>query len=141
MGPWGCIDATEQAHLLCIKNTSRLTEKYVAIELEALAMSWAIKKFHHYLYGQKFTMDTDQRQLVSIFSKSPLDALPRMHWLLMKTVPYDMTVKYIPSTTKAVADYLSRVPIKTDTIQLPILQVHQIINNLRCTADQLQQLH
>ena len=59
----------------------------------------------------------------------------------MKTVPYDMTVKYIPGTSNNVADCLSRVPIKTDTIQLPILQVHQITNNLRCTVDRLQQLH
>ena len=64
-----------------------------------------------------------------------------MQWLLMKTVPYDMSVKYIPGTTNTVADCLSRIPIKTDTIQLWILQVHQITNNLRCTADQLQQLH
>ena len=64
-----------------------------------------------------------------------------MQWLLMKAVPYDITVKYIPGPTNTVADCLSRVPIQANTIQLPILQIHQITNNLRCTADQLQQLH
>ena len=80
-------------------------------------------------------------QLVSILSRSLLEALLRMQQLLMKTVPYGMTVRDMPGTTNTVADCLSRVPVKTDTIQLPILQVHQITNNLRCTAGQLQQLH
>ena len=101
-------------------------KKCVVIELEALAMSWAVKKFHHYLYGQMFTLETDQRPLVSILSKNLLEALPRMQWLLMKTVPYDMTVKYIPGTTNTVADYLSRVPIKTHTIQLPFYKYTEL---------------
>ena len=134
-GALGCIDPTEQAHLLHIEGTSGITKKYVAIQLEALAVSWAIKKFHHYLYGQKFTLETDQRPLVSIVSKSLLEASLRVQWLLMKTVPYDMTVKYIPGTTNTVADCLSWVPIKAETIQLPILEIQEITNNLRCTAD------
>ena len=86
-------------------------------------------------------LETDQKPLVSILSKSLLEASPRMQQLLMKTVPYDINVKYIPGTTNTVADCLSRAPIKANTIQLPILQGHQITNNLRCTPDQLQQLH
>ena len=34
---------------------------YVAIELEALAVSWASEKFHHFLYGSHFTLQTDQK--------------------------------------------------------------------------------
>ena len=36
---------------------------------------------------------------------------------------------------------LSREPNKADTIQLQLLQVHEITNNLKCTADRLQQIH
>ena len=46
-----------------------------------------------------------------------------------------MNVKYIPGYINTVADYLSRALIKADKNQLPILQVHQITNKLRCTAD------
>ena len=115
--------------------------KYVSMELEALAVRWPVEKFHHYLYGQQFTLETVQKPLVSILSKGLLKASPQMQWLLMKIVPYNMNVKYIPSQDNTIADCLSRAPIKADTIQLTILQVHQITNNCECTADKLQQLH
>ena len=38
------------------------------------------------------------------------------------------------------ADCLLRAPITSDRIQLPILQVHEFTNALKCTADHLQQL-
>ena len=62
-----------------------------------------------------------------------------MQQLPMKKVPYDLSNTSWHYHT--LADCLSRVPIKADTIQLPILQIHQITNNLRCTADWLQELH
>ena len=36
---------------------------YVAIELESLAVTWAMEKFHHFLYGNQFTLETDQKPL------------------------------------------------------------------------------
>ena len=63
-----------------------------------------------------------------------------MQGFVMKTILYDMNVKYIPDPDNTVADGLSRTPIKGDTIQLQMLQVHQITNKLKCKADRLQQL-
>ena len=34
---------------------------YVTIELEALAVTWAMEKFHHFLYATHFTLETDQK--------------------------------------------------------------------------------
>ena len=34
---------------------------YVQIDREALSLVWDIKKFHHYLYGQKFTLVTNHQ--------------------------------------------------------------------------------
>ena len=34
---------------------------YVALEREALAVAWALEKHHHFLYGQCFTLKTDQK--------------------------------------------------------------------------------
>ena len=109
-------------------------KKYVTMELEALSISWAVEKFYHYLYGQQFTLETDQKSLESILNKSFFEASHWMQRLLMKTVPYDMTVKYIQEVNNVVADCLSCVPIASDEIQLPILQVHEITDQLKCTG-------
>ena len=33
---------------------------YVSIELESLAVAWAMEKFHHFLYGNHFLLETYQ---------------------------------------------------------------------------------
>ena len=33
---------------------------YVVIELESLAVAWAMEKFHHFLYGNEFVLKTGQ---------------------------------------------------------------------------------
>ena len=93
--------------------TSRaLTETqkgYVAIELESLAVTWAMEKFHHFLYGNEFTFETDQKPLEAILSKSLNQATPRLQRILIRTFPYHFKVRYIPGLTNHVADCLSRL--------------------------------
>ena len=36
---------------------------YVTIELKALAVTWAMEKFHHFLYASHFTLEIDQKPL------------------------------------------------------------------------------
>ena len=43
---------------------------YVAIELEALAVTWTMEKFHHFLYASHFTLETEQKLLETILVKS-----------------------------------------------------------------------
>ena len=115
-------------------------QNYVAIEPEALAVSWAVQKFHHYLYGKAFTLQTDQKPLQAILSKSLVVATPRMQRLMFPTTPYDMNVEYIKGETNFIADCLSRAPVAKDTITLPILQINQITAHARCTQDKLEKL-
>ena len=78
-------------------------------------------------------LETDQKPLQDILSKSLAKATPWMQRLRKPAIPYDMTVEYIKSKTNFIADCLSRAPIAKDTIKLPILQVNQITPNARCT--------
>ena len=127
--------------VFCIQVTDNSTQQsYVAIELEALAVSWAVQKFHHYLYGTSFMLQTDQKPLQAILSKSLVEATPQMQRLLLPTIPYDMTVEYIKGETNFIADCLSRAPVAKDTIKLPILQVNQITAHARCTQDRIDTL-
>ena len=51
---------------------------YVAIEIESLAVVWLMEKFHHFLYASHFILETDQKPLDAILSKSLNQATPRM---------------------------------------------------------------
>ena len=82
---------------------------YVVIELEALAVAWAMEKFHHFLYASHFTLETDQKPLETILAKSLTEATLQLQWLLLHTFPYDFTVRYIKGSTNQLADCLSRL--------------------------------
>ena len=51
---------------------------YVAIELESLALAWAMEKSHHFLLASHFILETDQKQLEAILSKSLNQAAPKI---------------------------------------------------------------
>ena len=44
-------------------------KNYQNLERECLAMIWGMEKFHYFLYGKQFTLETDQKPLVSIYKK------------------------------------------------------------------------
>ena len=92
-------------------------------------MAWAIEKFHHFLYAKHFILETDQKLLEVILSKSLNQATPRLQWILIRTFAYHFTVKYIPDVTNQIADCLSWLGGQRDTIKLPKLHIHQIITH------------
>ena len=79
-------------------------QNYSVGEREALAIIWAVKKFHRYLYGQHFTL-RPLEYLQTSHSQNPRI----MRWSLAMQ-PYRYTVKYIRlrGSENVVADYLSR---------------------------------
>ena len=58
---------------------------YIAIELEFLAVALAMEKFHHFLYTSHFILETDQKPLETILSKSINQATPRLQCILIRT--------------------------------------------------------
>ena len=65
---------------------------YVAIELESLAVAWAMENFHHFLYASHFILETDQKPLEAILCKSINQATPRLQRILIRNFPYHFTV-------------------------------------------------
>ena len=45
---------------------TKTEQNYQNLEREALGTIWGMEKFHYFLYGKKFTLETDQKPLVSI---------------------------------------------------------------------------
>ena len=65
------------------------TEKnYQNLERECLATIWGMEKFHYFLYGKQFTLETDQKPLVSIYRKHMVGISPRIQRLIVRSFPY-----------------------------------------------------
>ena len=86
--------------------------KYPAIELEALAVVFAIKRFRPYVYGHKITIQTDHAPLKWLLSTatSPDGSSKIQRWALTLQ-EYDFVVQHRPGKCNANADALSRVNI------------------------------
>ena len=63
-------------------------------KLERAAV-WGMEKFHYFLYGKQFTLQTDQKPLVSIFQKHMVDVSPRIQKIAIRSWPYDFKTKWI----------------------------------------------
>ena len=98
-----------------------------------------MEKFHHFLYTSHFTLETNQNPLETILAKSLTEATPRLQQLLIRSFPYDFTVRYIKGSTNQLADCLSRLGCQKDKIELTKLKIHAITKQLHATSDRLNQ--
>ena len=90
------------------KALSEKNAQLSAYERELLAIIFAIKKWHHYLILQPFTIRTDQQSLRYLLDHKI--ATPFQQKWLSKLAGYDYVVEYKQGTTNKVADALSRIP-------------------------------
>ena len=108
-GLGACLLQNQRPIYFASRALSETQRGYVAIELESLAVTWAMKKCHHFLYSNEFVLETDQKPLEVILSKSLNQATPRLQCVLIRTFPYHFKVRYIPGPTNHVVDCLSRL--------------------------------
>ena len=83
---------------------------------------------------------TDQKPLKAILSRSLNQAAPRLQHILIRTLPYNFTVRYIPGLRNLLADCLCRLGDQKDAIKLPKLHVYQISQQLPARSDRLYKL-
>ena len=84
-------------------------KNYQNLEREAQASVWGMEKFHYFLYGRKFILQTDQKPLVSIFRKHMIDVSPRIQRITIRAWQYDFVPQHIPGRNNVISDALSRV--------------------------------
>ncbi|XP_064472919.1 uncharacterized protein LOC135387751 [Ornithodoros turicata] len=80
---------------------------YATIEREGLALIWGIHRFHPYLYGKPFVLQTDHQPLLHINRSRHTNARV-MRWSL-QLQEYDFRVEYVKGRENVGADYLSRM--------------------------------
>ena len=81
---------------------------YSVIELECLAIKWAIEYFYQYLYGSKFIVRTDHAPLTWLVQNKDKNSR-LMRWALSLQA-YDFSVQYVKGSENFIADAFSRYP-------------------------------
>ena len=118
------------------KALTQTEERYANIEREMLAVVFGVERFHTYLYGSKFIVESDHKPLEAIQLKHLHQAPPRLQRMLLRIQAYDLTIRYKPGKDLLLADTLSRLnPQKEDTIKLD-----KTIHSVRWSDNKISEL-
>ena len=110
-------------------------KKYAPIELELLAIVFAMQRFDQYVFGNpEVHIHTDHEPLTSIWKKSLLKAPRRLQSMLLALQRYPAKLHYIPGCQQHTADMLSRSsteqPLRNQTPEGQIFQIQTILADL-----------
>ena len=86
-GPGACLIQKWKDICYASRALTKTEQNYQNLEREALGSIWGMEKFHYFLYGKKFTLETDQKPLVSIYKKHMIDISPRVQKLIVRFLP------------------------------------------------------
>ena len=112
---WGCglmqLDVQGRRHLCQYKSGiwSQAEQKYNSGKLECRALLHALKKCRVYLYGVRFTVETDANTLVAQLNRAATDLPGALitRWLAWIQL-WDFNVRHIPGKKNSLANGLSR---------------------------------
>lgn len=107
------IDNVERPVMFISRTLTPTEEKYAQLHREVLAVVFAIKKLHKYIYGQHFKLITDHKPLLSIFSpekKIPVLTASRLQNWSHLLASYQYTIEYKKGSKMGNVDALSRLP-------------------------------
>ncbi|XP_062372040.1 uncharacterized protein K02A2.6-like [Sardina pilchardus] len=106
-----------------VSRTLNAAEKnYSQLDKEGLAVVFGVKKFHKYLYGRNFTIVTDHKPLISLFSEMraiPQMTSPRIQRWAVTLGAYEYTIIYKVGRDHTNADALSRLPLEMKENETP----------------------
>ena len=107
-------DGSERPVAYISRTLSPPERNYSQLEKEGLAVIYAVKKFHHYLSGRKFTIYSDHKPLKYLFSEvqpTPRMAAARIQRWALILGSYQYTIQYRQGNKMCNADALSRLPL------------------------------
>jgi hypothetical protein len=92
------------------KSLSDTEKRYANIERELLACVFGAERFHNFIYGTPFIIESDHKPLEMISQKNLTAAPARLQRMLLRLQSYDYSIRYRPGQEMTLADSLSRIP-------------------------------
>ena len=116
-------DGSEKPIAYASRTLAPAEKRYAQIEKEGLAIVFGVTKFRQYLLGREFTIISDHKPLLSLFSHTR--SIPQMasarilRWALTLSA-YQYTISFKSGKTHCNADGLSRLPLPDTPSQVPL---------------------
>ncbi|EYC34955.1 hypothetical protein Y032_1232g3776, partial [Ancylostoma ceylanicum] len=97
------------------KSLTKSERNYHITDLEALAVVFALRKFHMFVYGLRVEVCTDHQPLMALFNRSNVSARV-LRWAL-ELQKYNLKMVYLKGAANKVADALSRGTVNTQHVE------------------------
>ena len=117
------VDGQERPVCYVSRTLNSAERNYCQTEKEALALVYAVKKFHFYLYGHDFTAITDHKPLLGLFSldkQISVQASGRIQRWSLILQGYKFQLVHKSGKMIGNADALSRLPFDCGDIAVPV---------------------
>ena len=95
-------------------------QKYSQIEKEALACIFGVQRFHSYLYGHCFKLQTDHKPLLTLFNEKkgiPSQAAGRIQRWALKLAAYEYVIDCRSTTQHMNADAMSTLTFNETSVE------------------------
>ena len=102
-GLGACLMQQGKPAYITSKALTKTQKGYVVIELESLVVVWTMGKFHQFLYGIHFILESDQKPLEIILLKSLNQVTSLLQRILIQTFPYHFTVHTHSGTNESIS--------------------------------------
>ncbi|EFP11683.1 hypothetical protein CRE_27751 [Caenorhabditis remanei] len=94
------------------RSLTETEKRYSQIEKEGLALVYTVKKCHKFVFGRKFSLQTDHKPLLAIFGDNkdlPVHSQNRLVRWAITLLSYNFDISYVSTAKFAKADWLSRM--------------------------------
>lgn len=141
-GLGACITQNSQPIAYSSRSLTEAEKNFAQIEKELLAIVYGMEKYHQYVYGNKVTVQTDHKPLISIVKKEISQVTSRLQRMMLKLIKYDLNVIYVPGKDMYLADTLSRAYLKDPVENDPELEniVHTVARHLAVSPNKKKKL-
>ncbi|RXN19979.1 Retrovirus-related Pol polyprotein from transposon 297 [Labeo rohita] len=115
-------------------------QRYAQIEKELLAILFAARKFHQYIYGRTVMVQSDHKPLENIMQKQLCKAPARLQRMLLQLQKYELNIAYTPGKHMHIADMLSHATVGSEAddsgdlyevLNIPDKSAHTVIQKMK----------